>query len=385
MRRAAKGWPPSCGRQRRSPAEANGQPCRSALMAVRTGGLIVSQPNASDSAPSLMPARRSFLGLAGLAGAGLASLAAPRALGADLDGSNSPAAEPAASNSPTNRDIAILRFLAAAELLETDLWQQYAELAQGNPGYREALESIDDDLPVYTVDVTEDELSHAQFINAFLRSIGADPVNLDAFRVIPSPHVRGLRKIGRLTNLTDLTVDTSYFTRYQRTGNPDFGDTFPQIATIRDQPAIPTSNGVGDRALAGIARVAAFHFASDRAGWHQPLRSVRAACDEQAGAADRELDLRDRGRALCDLPRLAERRHGVPERQRQARGPQSDGRQAWLVPCHAEALHIPKRAISDLLGHPPLVDRPGRRAGGRCRPQGAPTCSAASRRRSSRP
>jgi len=100
--------------------------------------------------------RRRFLGLAGLAAAGLAALPTTDGL-AD--------AAPAADR-PNKRDIAILRFLAAMELIETDLWQQYAELAVGNPGFREALEAIDDDLPVYTVDITEDELSHAQFINA---------------------------------------------------------------------------------------------------------------------------------------------------------------------------------------------------------------------------
>jgi hypothetical protein len=128
--------------------------------------------------------RRGFLGLAGLAGAGLATLAAPAAFGAEPQGS---AAEATASGHPTGRDIAILRFLAAAELIETDLWQQYAELARGNPRYREALEKIDDDLPVYTVDITEDEQSHAEFINAYLHAIGAEPVNLDAYRVIASP------------------------------------------------------------------------------------------------------------------------------------------------------------------------------------------------------
>jgi hypothetical protein len=203
--------------------------------------------------------RRGFLGLAGLAGVGLASLAAPAALGADLGAADPQLAE--ASSHPTRRDIAILRFLAAAELIETDLWQQYAELAHGNPRYREALETIDDDLPVYAVDVTEDELSHAEFINAYLHSIGAEPVNLDSYRVIASPPVTGLHQIGRLTNLTDLTVNTSYFRRYQSTRNPDFGASFDQIATIKDQPAIPTSNSIGDQALAGIVRVAAFHFA----------------------------------------------------------------------------------------------------------------------------
>jgi Ferritin-like domain len=199
--------------------------------------------------------RRRFLGLAGSAAVGLASLPA----------ASVPAAA-AGGGRPSKRDVAILRFLAAAELVETDLWQQYAELAVGNPAYMEALEAIDDDLPVYTVDITEDELSHAEFINAYLASIGEHPVNLDRFRTIIPPAVTGLRSIGRLTNLTDLTVDTSYFTRYQSTENPDFGATFPQIATIREQPAIPTSNGLDDDTLGGIARVAAFHFASVEQG-----------------------------------------------------------------------------------------------------------------------
>jgi hypothetical protein len=163
-------------------------------------------------------------------------------------------------------DVAILRFLAAAELIEHDLWQQYAELGENNPDFGEALEGIDDDMVDYAVDVTEDELSHHQFINAYLKSIGADPVNLDEFRKIPSPHVTGLRQIGRLTNLTRLSVDTSYYTRYRGTGNPDFGDHFPQIATIINQPGIPTKNGLDDDTLGAIARVATFHFASIEVG-----------------------------------------------------------------------------------------------------------------------
>jgi hypothetical protein len=172
----------------------------------------------------------------------------------------------ASRNQRPNGDVAILRFLAAAELIEHDLWQQYAELGENNPNYQDALEDIDDDMVEYAVDVTEDELSHHQFINAFLSSIGASPVNLDEFRTIPSPPVQGLQQIGRLTNLTSLTIDTSYYTRYRRTGNPDFGDTFPQIATIINQPAIPKSNSVGANALSGIARVATFHFASIEVG-----------------------------------------------------------------------------------------------------------------------
>ena len=163
-------------------------------------------------------------------------------------------------------DAAILRFLAAAELIEHDLWQQYAELGENNPGYKEALEGIDDDMVDYAVDVTEDELSHHEFINAFLAANGAIPVDLDEFRTIPPPDVTGILPTPRLTNLTRLSVDTSFYNRYRGTGNPDFGDTFPQIATIRDQPGIPTSNGLSGKRLGAIARVATFHFASIEVG-----------------------------------------------------------------------------------------------------------------------
>ena len=176
------------------------------------------------------------------------------------------AADQAAQAKPTPRDVAILKFLAAAELVETDLWQQYAELAQGNPGFKEALEKIDDDLGIYSIDTTEDELSHARFINAFLKSIGEEPVRLTQFETIPPPPVRGLAQVGRLTNLTKLTIDTSYFTRYRSVENPDFGFSPPQIATITARPAIPTSNALNDKQLSGIAQTAAFHFPSIEQG-----------------------------------------------------------------------------------------------------------------------
>lgn len=202
--------------------------------------------------------RRDFLRGSTLAGA---------ALGVAVAGGDMLAGvEPARASNNDRGDIAILRFLAAAELIEEDLWQQYAEVGENNHDFNEALEAIDDDIVEYAVDTTEDELSHHQFINAYLRSIGERPVNLDEFRRIPSPHVDGLRQIGRLTNLTRLTVDTSYYTRYRSMGNPDFGDHFPQIATIINQPGIPTRNGLDDDTLGGIARVAAFHFASIEIG-----------------------------------------------------------------------------------------------------------------------
>lgn len=167
---------------------------------------------------------------------------------------------------PGPRDVAILKFLAAAELVESDLWLQYEELARNNRNFRAALFDIDEGLPDYAIDTQEDEESHASFINAYLASIGERPVNLDPFRTIMPPAVNGLRRVGRLTNLTGLTVDTSYYTRYRSTENPDLGGSFPQIARIQNKPAIPTSNGLNARQLSAVVQTAAFHFASIEQG-----------------------------------------------------------------------------------------------------------------------
>ena len=175
-------------------------------------------------------------------------------------------------------DAAILRFLAAAELLETDLWQQYAELGGangGNPAYIAALENLDGDMPQYISDNTDDEASHAAFLNAYLRSKGAEPVNLDEFRTLPSSKATGARQVGRLTNLQNLNVDTSWYTRYRSPMNPDFGATFPQAVNIMNEPAIPLSDAdtppgmsqpvpptnAKQRRMQAIANTAGFHFA----------------------------------------------------------------------------------------------------------------------------
>ena len=113
----------------------------------------------------------------------------------------------------TPGDRAILRFLAAAELIEADLWQQYTELAEGNEPYEEALDVIDEDMPQYISDNNDDEISHADFLNAFLQQMDARPVNLDAYRTLPSSQATGAKQIGRLTNLMNLTVDTSWWIR----------------------------------------------------------------------------------------------------------------------------------------------------------------------------
>jgi hypothetical protein len=205
--------------------------------------------------------RRKFLQRLGLGGA--ASLLP---VGGLLAGSNIARAD--SSGRLSRSDAAILRFLAAAEILETDLWQQYTELALGNEAFQSALEVLDEDMPTYVNQNTRDELSHVQFINAYLVSKGAQPVNLEPFRSLPSSQATGANKTAkRLTNLMNLTVDTSWYTRYRGTGNPDFGDTFPQIANLVNLPAIPNSDlPVGSDEIQLIANTAGFHFATIEQG-----------------------------------------------------------------------------------------------------------------------
>jgi len=210
--------------------------------------------------------RRSFLGKSLAVGAGT--------LGAGLL-ANSPTAR--ASGGLTRPDADILRFLAAAEIIETDLWQQYNELGgiqddevpggTGNPAYTAALAVLDEDMDQYIHDNTDDEISHFTFINAYLASKGAEPVNLDQFRTLPSSQATGAQQIGRLTNLMQLTVDTSFWTRYRSDSqNPDFGDTLPQAVPglfAGQFPAIPRNDGdlTPPDHLQAIANTAGFHFA----------------------------------------------------------------------------------------------------------------------------
>ncbi len=182
-----------------------------------------------------------------------------------------------ASGGLTKGDAAILRFLAAAEILETDMWQQYNELAgiqdsevpggTGNPDYTEAVAVLDEDMDQYIHDNTDDEISHFTFINAYLKAHGAQTVNLDKFRTLPSSTATGAQQIGRLTNLMQLTINTSFWTRYRSDSqNPDFGDVLPNAVpdlATGQHPAIPRSDA--DLAppdhLQAIANTAGFHFA----------------------------------------------------------------------------------------------------------------------------
>jgi len=186
-------------------------------------------------------------------------------------------AKASANAAMTPGDVAILRWLTAAELIEGDLWQQYNELGgiqdsevpggSGNEAYTDALEVLDEDMPQYIHDNTDDEFSHARFLNAFLVSIGAQPVNFNAFRTLPSSQATGAQQIGRLTNLMHLNVDTSWYLRYRSSHNPDFGFTFPQLISIADRPAIPPMDlPSGSDAIQAIANTAAFHFAAIEQG-----------------------------------------------------------------------------------------------------------------------
>jgi len=178
----------------------------------------------------------------------------------------------AASGQLTLGDVAILRFLAAAEIIETDLWQQYTELGgqdSKESGYRAALEILDEDQPQYISDNTDDELSHVDFLNSFLSAAGASPVNLDQYRTLPSSQATGAQQIGRLTNLMQLTIDTSWWTRYRSTTNPDLGGMFPHAvpslatglhtAIPRNDAELGDPDNPSDH-IKAIAFTAGFHF-----------------------------------------------------------------------------------------------------------------------------
>jgi hypothetical protein len=214
--------------------------------------------------------RRSFLGntialTAGTMGAGLlSSVRTAKASGSISEG-----------------DAALLRFPAALEILEADFWIQYNELGgvqdnevpggTGNPLYTDALEVLDEDMAVYIHDNTDDEITHHQFLNAYLVSKGAEPANLDAFATLMGSTATGVNPdlIGhRLTNLTQLTVDTSWWTRYRDDKhNPDldpnhvFPPAVPTLA-VNQHTAIPRTDAdtTDPNFLQAIANTAAFHF-----------------------------------------------------------------------------------------------------------------------------
>ena len=242
---------------------------------------VVSETNSPDTGHSSIEEgvqrhwqgvvkRRSFLKGLGIAGA---TLSAGALLGAEGNAQST-----RSTGKLSKGDAALLRFAAAAELIEADLWQQYNELGGvqgGNPAYMAALSNLDGDMPQYISDNTDDELSHAAFLNAYLMSKGEEPVDLDPFRNLPSSQATGAKNKGRLTNLLKLNVDLSWYTRYRSARNPDFGAKLKGPFTIENQPAIPLNDNdtppnqpqpvppanAQESRMQAIANTAGFHFA----------------------------------------------------------------------------------------------------------------------------
>jgi len=150
-------------------------------------------------------------------------------------------------------DVKLLQLALTIELIEADLWQQYNELGgavdrndqpnPGNPAYIAALQNLDGDMPQYISDNTDDEISHAAFLAAYLKSKGEVPIDLSPFANLQGSQATGANKsAGRITNLLSLNVDTSWYFRYRSTQNPDLGATYPQLLNITNQPAIPIND-----------------------------------------------------------------------------------------------------------------------------------------------
>lgn len=200
----------------------------------------------------------------------------------------------------TAGDAAMLRFAAAAEILETDFWVQYNELGgipdkevpggSGNPAYTAALTKLDSDMAQYIHDNTDDEFTHQNFLNAYLRSKGADTVDLEPFRTLQGSTATGSSGKMRLTNLMELTLDTSWWTRYRSsTHNPDLDPNFnfPQAVptlAVGKHTAIPRTDADTTDAnfLQAIANTAGFHFPTIEQGGNSlyPAMAQRATSVE---------------------------------------------------------------------------------------------------------
>ena len=200
----------------------------------------------------------------------------------------------------TRGDAALLRFAAAAEILETDFWVQYNELGgvqddevpggSGNAAYTNALAVLDADMAQYIHDNTDDEFTHQNFLNAYLASKGADTVNLEPFRTLQGSTATGSSGKLRLTNLMQLTLDTSWWTRYRSsTHNPDLDPnfTFPQAVptlAVGEHTAIPRTDAdtKDPNFLQAIANTAGFHFPTIEQGGNSlyPSMAQRATSVE---------------------------------------------------------------------------------------------------------
>jgi hypothetical protein len=197
-------------------------------------------------------------------------------------------------------DAALLRFAAAAEILETDFWVQYNELGgiqdsevpggTGNSAYTAKLAAIDDDFPQYIHDNTDDEFTHQNFLNRYLESKGAAPINLERFRTLPGSTATGSSGKLRLTNLMELTLDTSWYTRYRSSNhNPDLDPNFKFPQAVPDLTkgkftAIPRTDDdlTPDDHLQAIVNTALFHMPTIEQGGNSlyPSMAQRASSVE---------------------------------------------------------------------------------------------------------
>jgi hypothetical protein len=236
--------------------------------------------------------RRSFV-KNGLTAAGVATA------GAGLLADSSPVFADDGGGQLTRGDAAMLRFAAAAEIIETDFWVQYNELGgipdnevpggSGNPAYTAAVAMLDSDMAQYIHDNTDDENTHQSFLNAYLASKGAETVSLEPFRTLEGSKATGSSGKLRITNLMELTLDTSWWTRYRSAHNPDLEPTFvfpqaiPTLA-VGKHTAIPrTDDDTQDpNFLQAIANTAGFHFPTIEQGGNSlyPSMAQRATSVE---------------------------------------------------------------------------------------------------------
>ena len=228
-----------------------------------------SDRESQSAVPRSLSSRRSFI-----AGAGAAALGV--GMFADV-----PLAS--AHRRLSKGDEALLRFPAALETLEADFWQQYNELGgiqdsevpggTGNPAYTAALSVLDSDMAQYVHDNTDDEITHFTFLNAYLEARGGKPVDLEPFRTLPSSTATGAQQIPRLTNLMQLTLDTSWWTRYRSsTNNPDVNP-MPFTQAVPDLhkgqfTAIPRTDAdlFPEEHIQAIANTAAFQMPTGKGG-----------------------------------------------------------------------------------------------------------------------
>jgi hypothetical protein len=263
---------------------------------------VFNHSRTDDSSGRNLVPRRSFIKGLGIVGATL------------LPGSALLKAQGSTSFGTLSKgDADLLRFALWAEIVESDLWTQYNELGgatqpndgapnPGNPPYLAALQNLDGDMPQYITDNNDDELSHAAFLDAYLRAKGAASVNLDPFRILQGSTATGVNKtkIGkRLTNLLSLNLDLSWYTRYRSGENPDLGATINGPFTISKQPAIPLNdsdtpptiivptppiptNNTGAQRVQAIANTAGFHFAFIEQGGTSlyPTLALKASSEE---------------------------------------------------------------------------------------------------------